>query len=603
MRKKTNVADSDFAFPHTFHIPVMGTGFTIDTPLRVARYGISSVISLVDDGLIEQMRKLHCGRFGEPYQEIPAGEQDSRARRITAYLNFVGRIVEGQVEALRASPFEPNSEITRYYEMLPESPLRELYDRMLAMVPSREKDVLRDELRRRVVPGHIDVNIMTAVNRAAFDKGERLPPEFADAMAALRGFALSELRSSIVFSAGLNPQLYSYVTQFPDFFPDSLGNLKKQVILKVSDYRSAEVQGKFLARKGVWVSEYRIESGLNCGGHAFATKGLLMGPILEEFKKKREELTGTLHAVYVKALATRGLSNAPFPREVRITAQGGIGTVGEKRTLEKYYRVDGTGWGTPFLLVPEATNVDAAHLEKLIAAGDQDVFLSNSSPLGIRFWNLRTSASEENRRLRIEAGKPGSACTKGFAVSNTEFSAIPICLASRAYQKRKLACLEEEEHSEERREAARAHILAKSCICQGLAGGATLKNGIDPAATPAVCCGPNIAGFSKIRTLREMVDHIYGRVSILDGAERPHMFVKEIMLYADHLREELRAHSRGLSARTGRYLQEFKENLLAGIEYYTHNVEHIFEQQSGRLLESLRTLRIAVESLPLAVAD
>ena len=95
MRKKTNVADSDFAFPHTFHIPVMGTGFTIDTPLRVARYGISSVISLVDDGLIEQMRKLHCGRFGEPYQEIPAGEQDSRARRITAYLNFVGRIVEG----------------------------------------------------------------------------------------------------------------------------------------------------------------------------------------------------------------------------------------------------------------------------------------------------------------------------------------------------------------------------------------------------------------------------------------------------------------------------------------------------------------------------
>jgi len=31
--------------PHSFHIPVMGTGFTIDTPLKVARYGISSVIS------------------------------------------------------------------------------------------------------------------------------------------------------------------------------------------------------------------------------------------------------------------------------------------------------------------------------------------------------------------------------------------------------------------------------------------------------------------------------------------------------------------------------------------------------------------------------
>ena len=44
---------------HSFHIPVMGTGYTVDTPLRVAKYGISSVISLVDDTLVEQMRKFH----------------------------------------------------------------------------------------------------------------------------------------------------------------------------------------------------------------------------------------------------------------------------------------------------------------------------------------------------------------------------------------------------------------------------------------------------------------------------------------------------------------------------------------------------------------
>jgi hypothetical protein len=28
---------------HSFHIPVMGLAFTIDTPIRVAHYGISSV--------------------------------------------------------------------------------------------------------------------------------------------------------------------------------------------------------------------------------------------------------------------------------------------------------------------------------------------------------------------------------------------------------------------------------------------------------------------------------------------------------------------------------------------------------------------------------
>ena len=71
----------------------MGTGFMIDAPLRVAKYGISSVISLVDDVLIEQMRKYHCQREGEPYQEIAAGEEDARARRITAYLNLLDRLV------------------------------------------------------------------------------------------------------------------------------------------------------------------------------------------------------------------------------------------------------------------------------------------------------------------------------------------------------------------------------------------------------------------------------------------------------------------------------------------------------------------------------
>ncbi len=37
---------------HTFHVPILGIGFTIDTPLKVGRYGISSVISLVDDDFI-----------------------------------------------------------------------------------------------------------------------------------------------------------------------------------------------------------------------------------------------------------------------------------------------------------------------------------------------------------------------------------------------------------------------------------------------------------------------------------------------------------------------------------------------------------------------
>ncbi len=45
---------------HTFHIPVMGIGFTVDTPLKVSQFGINSVISLVDDMLMERLRKMYC---------------------------------------------------------------------------------------------------------------------------------------------------------------------------------------------------------------------------------------------------------------------------------------------------------------------------------------------------------------------------------------------------------------------------------------------------------------------------------------------------------------------------------------------------------------
>ena len=43
---------------HSFHIPVMGTGHSVDTPIRVAPFGISSVISLVDDLLLEKIRNI-----------------------------------------------------------------------------------------------------------------------------------------------------------------------------------------------------------------------------------------------------------------------------------------------------------------------------------------------------------------------------------------------------------------------------------------------------------------------------------------------------------------------------------------------------------------
>jgi hypothetical protein len=575
----------------------MGTGFTIDTPLRVAKYGISSVIPLVDDVLTEQVRKFHCEKHGEPYEKITNQDQDARAKRITAYLNLVDRLVRPQVEALQASPFEDGSEITRYFEMLPETPLKRAYDEMLATTEPEAKARMQEDLRKQAVPGSIDVNIMTKLDRDVYWDGKKLPAEFSDAMAALRGFANSTLNSSVVFSAGINQRLYTYAATFDDFFPDDNGELKKNIILKVSDYRSASVQGRFLAKRGLWVSEYRIESGLNCGGHAFATDGYLLGPVLEEFKEKRLDLTETLHATYTKALTDRGWAVNNEPHEVRITVQGGIVTALENEFLLRYYMIDRTGWGTPFLLVPEVTNVDNAHLEKLVAATDGDVYLSDSSPLGVPYWNLRTAASEESRRQHIREGKPGSPCVKGAARLNTEFTDIPICPSSRVYVKRKLQQLPEEGLSAEQLAAAKDSVLSKSCICHDLGGATTLKYDIDPAATPSICCGPSILDFTKISTLEEMVAHIYGRLSLMANKERPHMFINELMLYIDHLREETKKFSLKLSFRTPAYFSKFKKNLLEGIEYYHRLAGQFIDEQRAQFLEDLRVLRDEIERI------
>ena len=82
---------------HSFYIPVMGIGFTIDTPLKVAQYGIDSVISLVDDILLEKLRKMYSEKFEVPYKEITDKIEDFRAKRITSYLNLIHNLAEKKV--------------------------------------------------------------------------------------------------------------------------------------------------------------------------------------------------------------------------------------------------------------------------------------------------------------------------------------------------------------------------------------------------------------------------------------------------------------------------------------------------------------------------
>lgn len=552
---------------HTFHIAVMGIGFTIDTPLRVSRYGLSSVISLVDDTLIEQVRRDWCARLGQPYEPLDSGA-DLRARRIAAYLTLVHREARRQFEELQAGRFDDPNGIQRYLALLPDSaPLAAEYRRWRALAPGAERTALETRIRAALVPGDVDVNIMTKLDRAVDKRGQPRPPGESDAVAALRGFALSELEGAVVLSAGLNPRVSAAIAEFDAFFPVGGQPPKKRVILKVSDLRSAQVQGKLLTRRGIWVSEYRIESGLNCGGHAFPTAGVLFAPILEAFRLHRDTLGEGLYPGYVKAVVARGLPEPAAVPPFRITAQGGIGTASEDRFLREEFGLDGTGWASPFLMVPEVTNVSEPTLRALEQARPGDVRLTWGSPLGVPFWSLRTSGSEVAHRERIAAGRPGSPCPKGHIALDHEFGEVPLCKASRGYQQRKLPQLDHDPAlaDPEVRERARARLLAPTCICHDLGGDVKRLRGIEQDVTPSICPGPNVRWFQRRMTLEEMVGHIYGKLDARTDRSRPHQLVTEAELYVDFLERDLADQGTPLAQRTLEQCAEYLRNLVDGI--------------------------------------
>ena len=587
---------------HSFHIPVMGIGFTIDTPLKVAHYGIDSVISLVDDILLEKLRKMYSEKFQIPYHEITDKIEDFRAKRITSYLNLISDLADKKFEVLKNITSERSDEFIAYLNMLPNgSYLKKEFKQLTA------KEFNFSEIKRwankALSMGSIDVNIMTKVDKDNYIKNEKLPVEYNDAHAALRGFAKSKLQSSVVLSAGMNPRLYSYMSQFDDFYPNENGEFKKQIILKVSDYRSALIQGKFLAKKGLWVSEYRIESGLNCGGHAFATDGYLLGPVLAEFKEKRNELQQSIQTVLFQELENQ---NKPIPTNeltISVTAQGGVGTNEEHDFLLEHYNLDSIGWGSPFLLVPEATTVDDETLNKLVKAKEDDLYLSDISPLGVPFNNLKNNTKDAEKQAFIDKGRPGSSCPKKFVALNTEFKEKGMCTASREYQHLKIQALENKALPLEQHKKEFNKIIEKSCTCVGLGTSALLAYNLDTKVEGegvSVCPGPNLAYFSKLMSLQNIIDNIYGRANMISRNDRPNLFIKELQIYIDYLKNKLDDVKTTMTKKDEKYLLNFTKNMSLGVAYYKdlfNEAKSVFNDSKNIILNELNKSEIVLNKI------
>lgn len=572
----------------------MGLAYTIDSPIRVAHFGIDSVISIVDDELIEKMNAFYSSKFSFPFEEISTKLQDYRAERITSYLNTIDRIVKKKYEEFCTELSTSKEALRSYIDMLPQmSSVKNALEFYVSSQFNKSAETF-SYLKRNLQPGAIDVNIMTKVDKTNYNKNLPLPVAFNDAHAALRGFAKSNLSSSVILSAGMNPSLFSYISEFSDFLPDADGLLKKKVTLKVSDFRSAMVQGSILAKKGVWVSEYRIESGLNCGGHAFATDGLLLGPIMEEFNERKEELTASTHQLIEKALMPKGI-NLKKPMDVKITVQGGVGTAEEHTFLLEHYHADSVGWGSPFLLVPEATATDASTRNLLANAKEVDFYRSDISPLGVPFNTVKGTSNEHIKNYRILHHKAGSSCPKKLLALSKEYDEIGICTASRKYQQLKLKELENIKDDIPVKEYTnRAEVITiKSCLCVGLANPAYLENNIEikgEAQGVVICPGPNMAYFDKEVSLKDMMRHIYGYDSILAEGYRPHMFIKELQLYADYLTKDIEIAAGLYTAGQIKKWNIFKNNLLGGIEYYENlfKASKFFQSFKSNISEELQ---------------
>lgn len=589
---------------HNFHIPVMGLAYTIDSPIRVAQFGISSVVSIIDDEIIERMRDFYSKKFNFDYTAISIKSEDHRAERITAYLDMMDDIVTKKFKNFKEEISKNTESLKQFIGMLPST--SDLKDGLQNIL--NKKDNLTESIKNFIDnnfnPGEIDVNIMTKVDKDNFIKNVQLPTIYNDAHASLRGFANSKLSSSVIFSAGMNPRLYSYLEEFEDFFPNENGELKKKIILKVSDFRSAMIQGNFLAKKGLWVSEYRIESGLNCGGHAFATDGLLMGPIMEEFKQKKNELQTSAFTLWKSALEQKGKMTTSEPLEIKISVQGGVGTSEEHDFLLSNYNADSVGWGSPFLLVPEATSLDQETRNLLTKAKEEDYYLSNMSPLGVPFNTIRGTSNDEIKDFNISNQKFGSSCPKKFLALSKEFTPKGTCTASKKYQDIKLNELETNKlnFTDKHYEKSKKNITDKSCLCVGLANSAYLEQGLPIKGEKqgvVICPGPNLGFFDREFSLSEMVRHIYGYENVLPDDRRPHLFINELKLYVDYFKNEIVEFSEEITKSQVKKWESFKGNLLKGIAYYEElfaETNH-FKPKLDSIFSDLKSFKLKLEKI------
>ena len=148
----------------------------------------------------------------------------------------------------------------------------------------------------------------------------------------------------------------------------------------------------------------------------------------------------------------------------------------------------------------------------------------------------------------------------------------------------------------------------KNCLCEGLSASTLLVKGITDtkqSLAVAICPGPNLAYFSKVATLKEMVDHIYGRINLITHPDRPNMFLKELSLYIDYLHKKIDERVDYVTAQKEEFFNTFHSNLIDGINFYKKMIPEIAEETDKireKIQRDLEALELKLMSYALAGA-
>jgi hypothetical protein len=111
-----------------------------------------------------------------------------------------------------------------------------------------------------------------------------------------------------------------------------------------------------------------------------------------------------------------------------------------------------------------------------------------------------------------------------------------------------------------------------------------------------------MAYFSKEMSLKEMVDHIYGKINVIMRKDRPHMFIKELTIYVDYLKNKIEETTRPWSEKQLEYFVTFRDNLEKGIIYYRElfaTVKVSLQDKKAKLLADLEKSEKLLKSLPI----